>query len=130
MSLAEIKAVIAGAVGVPLAAQAAGRATPGRGEGLSRSQSGSCTQRLTALAQRQDQAWTQVHCAVERRQAASYDEAVTILQDLRAVSEREDRRDAFDQRLTDLHQRHSRKISLLERLQRAGLSAAVRRGGA
>lgn len=95
-----------------------------------RTQAAAREQHLTALAQRQEQAWTQVHCAIERRQPSSYDEAVTILKDLRAVSEREDRCDAFDQRLTDLHQRHARKVSLLERLQRAGLSAAVRRVGA
>jgi uncharacterized Zn finger protein len=68
-----------------------------------------------------------VHCAIQARQPASYDEAVTILTDLRAVSEREGRREAFDQRLTDLQQRHARKVSLLERLERAGLSAAKRR---
>jgi hypothetical protein len=84
-------------------------------------------QHLNALAARQEQAWTQVHCAIESRQPAHYDEAVTILKDLRAVSEREDRRDAFDQRLNDLHQRHARKVSLLQRLERAGLSAAARR---
>lgn len=87
-------------------------------------------QHLTALAARQEQAWTQVHRAIERRQPSSYDEAVTILKDLLAVSEREDRCDAFGQRLFDLDQRHARKVSLLERLERAGLSAAARRVGA
>ncbi len=60
--------------------------------------------------------------AIEARQPARYDEAITLLSDLRAVSEREDRRDAFDQRLRDLHQRHTRKVSLLQRLERAKLS--------
>jgi hypothetical protein len=84
-------------------------------------------QHLTALAARQEQAWTQVDRAIETRQPANYDQAVTILKDLRAVSEREDHHDAFDQRLHVLQQRHARKVSLLERLERAGLCAAPRR---
>jgi hypothetical protein len=50
-----------------------------------------------------------------------------MLKDLREVSEREDRRDAFDQRLHDLQQRHALKVSLLDRLERAALCAAARR---
>ncbi len=92
-----------------------------------RTQATAREQHLTVLSARQEQAWTQVHAAIEARQPAYYDEAVTLLTDLRAVSEREDRRDAFDQRLTDLQQRHARKSSLLERLERAGLAAAARR---
>jgi hypothetical protein len=92
-----------------------------------RTQAAAREQHLTALAARQEQAWTQVDCAIETRQPANYDQAVTLLKDLRAVSEREDHRDAFDQRLHVLQQRHARKVSLLERLERAGLCAAPRR---
>lgn len=92
-----------------------------------RTQAAAREQHLTVLSARQEQAWTQVHAAIEARQPAYYDEAVAILTDLRAVSEREDRRDAFDQRLIDLQQRHARKVSLLERFERAGLAAAARR---
>ncbi len=95
--------------------------------GRARTQAAAREQHLTALAARQEQAWTQVDCAIETRQPAKYDEAVTIVKDLRSVSEREDRRDAFDQRLNNLQQRHARKVSLLERLERAGLCAAARR---
>lgn len=84
-------------------------------------------QHLTDLAARQEQAWTQVDLAIEARQPARYDEAITLLSDLRAVSEREDRREAFDQRLRDLHQRHARKVSLLQRLERAKLSPTADR---
>lgn len=73
------------------------------------------------------QAYRQAKRAEETRQSASYDEAVRILKDLRAVSDRQDCRDAFEERLTALHQRHARKVSLQERLERAGLSAAARR---
>jgi len=95
--------------------------------GRARTQAVAREQHLTALAARQEQAWTQVDCAIETRQPANYDQAVNMLEDLRSVSEREDRRDAFDQRLSNLQQRHARKVSLLQRLERAGLSAAARR---
>jgi len=91
-----------------------------------RTQAAAREQHLTALAARQEQAWTEVDCAIETRQPANYDQAVTMLKDLRAISDREDRRDSFDQRLHDLQQRHARKVSLLERLERAGLCAAPR----
>ncbi len=92
-----------------------------------RTQAAAREQHLTALAARQEQAWTQVYCAIETRQPANYDQAVRMLKDLRAISDLEDRRDAFDQRLHDLQQRHARKVSLLERLERAGLCAAPSR---
>lgn len=92
-----------------------------------RTQAAAREQHLTALAARQEQAWTEVDCAIETRQSANYDQAVTLLQDLRAISAREDRRDSFDQRLYDLQRRHARKVSLLERLERAGLWAGPRR---
>ncbi len=92
-----------------------------------RTQAAAREQHLTALAARQEQAWTQANCAIETRQPANYDQAVTILKDLRAISDREDRRDAFDQRLHALQQRHARKIRLLERLERAGLAGAAPR---
>ena len=92
-----------------------------------RTQAAAREQHLTALAARQEHAWAQVDRAIETRQPTNYDQAVTILKDLRAVSEQEDRHDAFDQRLHVLQQRHARKVSLLERLERAGLCAAPRR---
>lgn len=95
-----------------------------------RAQAAAREQRLTALAARQEQAWTQVDRAIEARQPAKYDEAVTILNDLHAISERDHGRDAFDQRLKDLQQRHARKVTLLERLERAGLCAATHRADA
>jgi hypothetical protein len=92
-----------------------------------RTQAAAREQHLKALTARQEQAWIEVHDAIDTRQAAHYDEAVALLKDLSAVSEREDRGDAFDERLTDLQKRHARKVSLLQRLERAGLSASVGR---
>jgi len=76
---------------------------------------------LVALAQRQDQAWEQVYAAIGTRQPARYDEAVELLGDLRAVSDRERRLGVFDRRLVKLRQQHSKKQGLLRRLERAGL---------
>jgi FtsZ-interacting cell division protein YlmF len=76
---------------------------------------------LAALAPRQDQAWEQVYAAIGTRQPARYDEAVELLGDLRAVSERERRPEVFDRRLVELRQQHSKKQGLLRRLERAGL---------
>lgn len=78
---------------------------------------------LAALAPRQDQAWEQVYAAIGTRQPARYDEAVELLGNLWMVSERERRREAFDRRLVELRQQHSKKQSLLQRLERAGLGA-------
>lgn len=95
--------------------------------GRERARAAAREQHLTALAARQEQAWTRVYDAIETRQPAQYDEAVKILKDLHAVSQREDRRDAFYDQLTDLRQRHSKKVSLLERLERAGVSGTASR---
>ena len=76
---------------------------------------------LAALAPRQDQVWEQVYAAIDTRQPSRYDEAVELLVDLRTVSERERRREVFDRRLVELRRQHSKKQSLLQRLERAGL---------
>ena len=62
-----------------------------------------------------------MYAAIGTRQPARYDEAVELLGDLRAVSERERCPEAFDRRLVELRQQHSKKQSLLQRLERAGL---------
>ena len=76
---------------------------------------------LAALTPRQDQVWEQVYAAIGTRQPSRYDEAVELLVDLRTVSERERRREVFDRRLVELRRQHSKKQSLLQRLERAGL---------
>ena len=87
-----------------------------------RAQAAARERHLAALAPRQDQAWERVYAAIGTRQPARYDEAVELLGDLRMVSERERRREAFDRRLVELRQQHSKKQSLLGRLERAGLT--------
>jgi hypothetical protein len=83
---------------------------------------------------RQEQAWQRVRAAIDTRQPGQYDATVELLGDLRAVGEREGRLAAFEHQLQDLRQQHSKKPSLLRRLDRAGLgpvtegrSAGIRR---
>jgi hypothetical protein len=76
---------------------------------------------VDALALREDATWQQVDGLIEAKKAAEYDQAVRLLKDLRALGTRSGTVAAFDQRMRHLRERHVRKVSLLERLSRAGL---------
>ncbi|WP_406047061.1 hypothetical protein [Kribbella sp. NBC_00889] len=78
-------------------------------------------QRLDDLARQEDAAWSRVDALIATRKPADYDTAVTLLTDLQALAEREDRPGTFTQRTTTLRQTHARKPSLIERLNRAGI---------
>jgi hypothetical protein len=78
-------------------------------------------QRLDELARTEDAAWSRVEEMIATRKPAEYDAAVTLLTDLHALAERDGRRHTFTQRSTALRQTHTRKPSLIERLNRAGL---------
>jgi hypothetical protein len=58
---------------------------------------------------------------IATRKPADYAAAVTLLSDLQALAEREDRYHTFTVRTTALRQTHARKPSLIERLNRAGI---------
>ena len=58
---------------------------------------------------------------IATRKPAEYDAAVTLLTDLRALAEREDRYDTFTLRTTALRQTHARKPTLIQRLEQAGI---------
>lgn len=77
--------------------------------------------RLDELAPREDQAWQEVDELIAATTPREYDQAVALLTDLRALAHREERGDAFAQRLQRLRQRHQRKPSLLRRLDQARL---------
>jgi hypothetical protein len=77
--------------------------------------------RLDELAQRREQAWQQVSVLIEAKKPREYDEAVTILTNLQALSRREGRVEDFAQRFRDLREQHIRKPSLLQRFEKAGL---------
>lgn len=78
-------------------------------------------QRLDELARTEDAAWSRVDTMIATRKPAEYDAAITLLTDLHALAERDGRHHTFTQRSMALRQTHTRKPSLIERLNRAGL---------
>jgi hypothetical protein len=58
---------------------------------------------------------------IATRKPAEYNAAVTLLTNPQALAERDDRRHTFTQRSTALRQTHTRKPSLIERLNQAGI---------
>lgn len=75
--------------------------------------------RLDDLADEEDATWSRIDALIAARRPAEYDAAVTLLTDLRALAERENRNDTFALRTIALRQAHARKPSLIERLDRA-----------
>jgi hypothetical protein len=77
--------------------------------------------RLQALQGKEETVWQEVHTLIEARKPAHYDQALQLLKDLQAVGRRNGCSDAFDQRVQQLRDRHLKKVSLLQRLDRLGL---------
>jgi hypothetical protein len=77
--------------------------------------------RLDELATRQEPAWKQAATLIETKAPRDYDQAVTLLTDLRALAERDGTTAAFTTRILALREQHKRKPSLMDRLDRAGL---------
>jgi hypothetical protein len=75
---------------------------------------------LDSLAGREPDLWTKIEQLVAVTQPKSYDQAVTVLVDLRDLAVRKGDGD-FGRRLDALRSAHSRKPSLLARLKKAGL---------
>jgi hypothetical protein len=78
---------------------------------------------LDSLVGREEQIWQRIEALVASKQQGKYDEAVRLVQDLHDVAARIGQDEAFGARLSDLRERHARKVSLLERLDRLGLAA-------
>ncbi|WP_131767509.1 hypothetical protein [Candidatus Protofrankia californiensis] len=81
--------------------------------------------RLEALALQEEQAWQRVSMMIDTKKPGEYDNAVTLLTDLRAVSERQGHPEVFEQRFEHLRDQHLRKPSLLQRFDRAGLGTTA-----
>ncbi|MFC0096159.1 hypothetical protein ACFFKH_01285 [Micromonospora marina] len=79
-------------------------------------------QRLNVLAGRQEQEWQRVDAMIETKRPKEYDAAVVLLGDLKALADRDGDVEVFRQRMRLLRERHARKPSLLDRLDRTGLS--------
>jgi hypothetical protein len=78
--------------------------------------------RLDELAMREEAAWRRIEELVAERKPASYDEAVRLLRDLRALGSREGRIAEADARIEALREQHARKSTFIDRLERAGLA--------
>lgn len=77
-------------------------------------------QHLDALAGREPAIWQQVEGLIASKQPKGYDQAVTLLVDLRDLAARKNGAD-FRRRVEELRAAHARKPTLIERLKRAGL---------
>ncbi|MFI6782586.1 hypothetical protein [Micromonospora sp. NPDC050276] len=58
---------------------------------------------------------------IETKRPKEYDSAIILLADLKTLADRDGGTEAFRQRMRQVRERHARKPSLLDRLDRAGL---------
>jgi hypothetical protein len=61
---------------------------------------------------------------IDSKQPAKYDEAVKLLVDLRDLNKKTGKEKAFKQKLKTICEKHRRKVSFLNRLQKAGLGSS------
>ena len=78
---------------------------------------------LKSLAGREDSIWEKVDENIVLKKAAKYDEAVKLLVDLRDLNKKTGKEKAFKQKLKTICEKHRRKVSFLNRLQKAGLGS-------
>ncbi|HEY0270245.1 MAG TPA: hypothetical protein VGC10_04565 [Sphingomonas sp.] len=71
--------------------------------------------RLAALVSRGDEVWSEIETEVERRNAAGYDRAMSLLVDLRMLADEHGSTKAFVARLENLHRQHTMKRRFVER---------------
>jgi hypothetical protein len=76
---------------------------------------------LEALARRKEAVWSEVEAQIERKQYKSYQQAVTLLKDLRDLAVYQERLFEFTTRVREIREQHARRPSLIEQLDRAGL---------
>lgn len=73
---------------------------------------------LDRLAPREEETWGQVDALVATKQPKSYDQAVSLLKDLRDLATRDGREPVFAARLQALREAHAKKPSFLDRLRK------------
>ncbi|MDJ0892932.1 MAG: hypothetical protein QNK18_17295 [Gammaproteobacteria bacterium] len=76
---------------------------------------------LECLRGKETTLWSKVSELIDSRQAKGYDEAVSLLRDLRDLAEMQEDAAAFWARMTGLHEEHARKTKLVERFRKAKL---------
>jgi hypothetical protein len=93
------------------------RATRDRAAALAR------IRHLDALARDGESAWQRVDTLIRATKPKEYDQAVTLLIDLRDLDQRESRQAEFERRVQHIRNSHPNRPALLRRLDRAGLTA-------
>ena len=73
------------------------------------------------MAGQQTQAWALAENLMGTTLAKNYEQAVTLLVDLKELAQREGRVPEAQKRIDDLRTRFARKRTLIERMDRAGL---------
>lgn len=76
---------------------------------------------LAVLAKREPMAWQEVEALVTTKTASKYDQAVTLLRDLRDVGVLQGREGEITERLLQLREEHATKLSFIKRLEKEGL---------
>jgi hypothetical protein len=78
--------------------------------------------RLDELSKNPAAAWAEAAKLIGTKMPARYDEAVTLLADLRDLARRDGQADEFEGRFAALREEHRRKPSLIDRFDQAGLT--------
>jgi hypothetical protein len=81
------------------------------------------TRHLDALARDGEGTWQRVDTLIRATKPKEYDQAVTVLIDLRDLDQREGRQAEFERRVQHLRNNYPNRPALLQRLDRAGLTA-------
>lgn len=76
---------------------------------------------LDEIAGRQPQLWARIDSLIATKQPNRYDEAASLLTDLRDLAQRDGKEREFSTKLESIHAAHARKPSFLERLRKTGL---------
>jgi hypothetical protein len=84
-----------------------------------------CRAKLDTIARRGESVWREVEAEIERRSAAGYDKAASLLLDLQAVAEERGAMPDFDKRLRAIRERHARKQQFVVRLAKIGFPGAL-----
>ncbi len=79
-------------------------------------------QHLESLAGRENSIWKKVGELIDSKQPTKYDEAVKLLVDLRDLNKKNGKEKTFIQKLNTICTKHYRKVSFIDRVQKAGLS--------
>ncbi len=85
--------------------------------------------RFDALAEREEQVWTQILDLLAQRKASGYEQAVAHLAELRDLAVHRKQRPAFDERLTDLLKLYPPSPALQRRLREHKLITQKYRSG-